>query len=143
MMSRLDEFTSLFKRGGGKGVFTNLFREFEEAIQNFLILRNPLDQDEEIAIASFKDQENWSLITTKKIIWTVNSVSEFVEISNIKQIRPAWEQRIQELVGSTENHTVGEGIKIFTFDGKEYLFYIEEGASSTGIWKVLTSVALQ
>src|SRR5262249_9747102 len=64
-------WSAIFLRNGADGAYTRLFDDLNAVQQSELLMRGTLRDTELPVIGSFEDANNWLMLTTERLIWSV------------------------------------------------------------------------
>src|SRR5262249_3013348 len=64
-------WSAIFRRNGADGAYTRLFDDLNAVQQSELLMRGTLRDTELPVIGSFEDANNWLMLTTERLIWSV------------------------------------------------------------------------
>ena len=103
-----DILVALFHRTGGHhSSLVKAFNDFSDDIKYFVLKTITLDLNEEVALLSFMNEDNWVLVTTQRLIWCrdkaldeiINEDLEEVTIDrqSLQRIGPQYKRQTKDL----------------------------------------------
>jgi hypothetical protein len=121
-----DTWASIFRRRGRDGNYTRLFDNLD-AEQKNIVQREFSSVGAELpVVASVQNSANWFVMTTERLIWSINGNRGEIAISLVEGVMPGTRQRKREM--ST--------LLIKTpFGG--HLIELEPGSPLVGVWSIL------
>lgn len=129
---------AIFRRKGGEGLFTKIMNEGNK-FQYVNQLSN-LSEDEEALICYKKNEHNWLLLTTNRIIAEYDDVKLSLLLSDLREVSP-------DLKGEAINWIINrEGftrLLLKDFNGKDTIITLETGKPFQGMFQLLHYIASQ
>jgi hypothetical protein len=126
----------IFKRKGRDGRYTRLFENLNPLQREALLKETPPDPEELPVIGSAEGQEKWMLITTKRIVWRLNSKTQSLPLEAIWDVVADFPKLVTTGLKKDEM----KELQILTADGRRYSFEVEKGAPLSGVWNALKNV---
>lgn len=129
--TRLNVWTSIFKRKGGNGRFTKLFEEFDDALKSQLLGSVRMREDELPILAFIEDVHRWLLLTTQRVCWRADGEVQKLPTLAIVDVKPID-------FGTVQKAEMNK-LMVKTADGGQFVLEVEQGAPFLGIWNVLVN----
>jgi hypothetical protein len=127
---------SIFKRKGGDGRYLRLFENLEPSQKSLLLKQVPLTAGELPVIGSAKNQGNWLIITTKKIVWHLNGKTQTLPVQDVWHVKADLPKMVATGV---RKHQLRE-LQMETVGHERRTIEVEEGAPLMGVWNVLLNL---
>ncbi len=123
---------SIFNRKGGEGVMTKIVRDSNKPdFQNQISL---LDKEEQPLLCFKKDELNWLLITSSRIIGDEEGVKFIIPYSQLIEVKLAMEQEFKNRTMNKGNFT---RLALKDNSDRTYLIKLEKGPPYQGIYQIL------
>lgn len=131
------ELQEIFKAWGGSGNLTKPIDEFPASTRNALQGASELLPGEEPAIAYFRDPNEWTLLTTRRLLWSVRGVRDQIAY---EQLRDANLNVHYSVVPGTGMRSLAQ-LELVTKDGGRRTPPNEGGSAFVPLWNLLTLLA--
>ncbi len=115
---------------------TRLFDNLPSTDRDARLAANPDLQDELPVIGSFQDSFTWLLLTTKRLIASIDDKQLELSVNLIRDAVVDFE----ELQRNGENKTTMRHLIVVTMDDYEHLIEMEPGNPLSGLWHVLKNI---
>lgn len=122
----------IFQQKGGPGEYTKLFEDFDPFTQDILVEYARLKAGEIPVIGRFRDNKDWLLITTERVLWMDKEKEWAVGIPMISSVVPT--------EFGLERKAEMSALKIKADNGFEGDLHVDTGLPFSGIWNVLTNI---
>lgn len=129
-------WVSVFERKGGDGDYTRVFERLEISQQGFLLSKVTLSELEFPVIGGVRDEANWIILTTKRVVWSDDSEQIVLSIDSINDAIANFE----ELRLAQRTKTDLNQLQVLTMNGEKYTITVEPNKPLIGIWNVLKNV---
>lgn len=125
--------TRLFLKSGSEGVYTKTFDGLSPFQRDSLEQNYSLEEGELPIIGGYKDQKEWLVITTAKIVWCFDGVPFCLSVSDIAFATADFDAMVEKRLTMDE---VNE-ILIKTKGNEIVSLKMEAGGPMCGVWNVL------
>lgn len=125
-----------FERSGGPGEYCGPFHELPGPARDSLTTSVDLESDEQPVIACFFDEELWTLLTNRRLVWKDGSEQYVVAFAELTSATVSAEHLLE--AGSKGAMTE---LSVSTTDGRTFELRLEPGRPFFGFWNVLKLVA--
>jgi hypothetical protein len=129
-------WAAIFRRRGGDGTYTRLFDNLDPPQQSTLLAKLTLYESELPVIGSVKDADNWLVLTTERLVWSMRGEREEIVAEAIRdatidlgQLQHCGHSKL----GMRQLHVVTTGVG-------GYLIELEPGGPLSGTWSVLKNL---
>lgn len=133
MGNKVSVLISIFNRKGGEGKLTRVLNE--DNIFQYRDLLSLLEKGERGLIVYYKDEENWLLLTSERIL-TSSGLS--LLNSDIIEVAPALKEEFKNMVMEKVNFTK---LIIKYQNGENHILSLERGKPYEGFYQVLHFIA--
>ena len=127
---------SIFKRKGGEGIYTRILDETNRS--NYKNALKHLDKDEKALIICFKGDEDWQLLSNKRLINNQANRSFSLLNSNIKAVKFSL---VEEAKLNVSDKNDFSHIEIIDKQNKKHLLIVETGKPFQGFFQTLHFLA--
>lgn len=124
------------RRKGGNGAFTRLFDDLSISEQDGLRSELLIRDAEEPVIGSYRNPENWFVLTTDRLAWSVSGERTEFDVNVIRDVTVD----LRELQRSIPSKLQMEELRILTLDADNFAIRVEPGPPLSGVWSVLKNV---
>lgn len=131
-----DLWTSVFRRKGQDGVYTRLFENLSSSQRKNLHAAQTLKSEELPVIASIEDADNWLLLTTDRLLWSIAGQRRELPVTAISDAKADLNKMQRTQITMLEL----EEIEIKTVSGELLTIVVEPGEPLSGIWAVLKNI---
>jgi hypothetical protein len=119
---------SIFRRKGGDGVCTRLVDSMDPGQRDTLLRAIELRAAELPVIGSLQGPNNWLLLTTERLVWTVVGERHEIDVKTIRHVRPDLSKPEMR------------ALQVTTLEGDEYKIELEPGRPLNSTWHVLNNL---
>ena len=130
-----DSWSAIFRRKGGNGATTRLFDSLDPIKKSEILTLVKLDRAELPVIGQLLDAQNWFLLTTKRLVWTIES--EHHELDNSAIVDATIDLDVASL---GRNKMAVRQLSIEVLDGGTQFLELEPGLPLSGVWNVLKNI---
>jgi hypothetical protein len=134
--SRKNVMASIFRRKGRDGIYTRLFDNLDPVQHSTLLDQIQLNETEVPVIGSVEGPGNWLVLTTERLVWSIDGKREEVAANIICDATADFRQ----LQRSKRSKLEMRQLQILTMTGVEYSIELEPGAPLIGVWHVLKNL---
>ena len=127
---------SIFKRKGAEGKYTKIV-DSDNQTRN-LNSMSILGENENALIFYFKDDNNWLLLSNKRVLSNKSGSLYSILNENIIEVTPAMQEEFKDGVRSKLDFT---RLKLKDNSSKEYLLFLEKGQPYEGLYQALHFIA--
>ena len=131
-----DTWTSIFRRKGKDGVYTRLFDNLDVSQRVILLTALKLNKSELPVIASVQNSNNWLILTTERLAWSIKGRREELETGTIRDATAD----LRKLQRSKDSKLEMQQLRLVTLECREYLIDLEPGEPLSGVWNVLKNL---
>ncbi len=122
----------IFLKRGGEGEYTKLIENSPIYHRELLFNDISLNEGELPVVLGFKIPAEWTLFTTKRIVWRYKGQINSVEYKQIKEVETFIEIQKRAVFPPKL-----DGIGFSTATNEKMVLYLEKGSSLIGIWYVM------
>lgn len=134
-----ERLSSIFLRKGAEGAHTGLFDRLTTA-QKEILLRGASLGDQELPIlGSARDANNWTLVTTERLVWCLDKKHGEIGTDKIDEISID----LSEVTKDPRAKLEVEYLQVTTTTGLTFQVYVEAGAPLSGVWSALRNLGLR
>lgn len=123
---------SIFKRQGGEGNLTKIINEENRADYFDQLLY--LEQDESAIICYRKDEMNWLLLTTRRIINKFGKSDIIIPYLELAHVGIAIQEEFKDNIKNKDEFS---RIEVKDINGKKTILQLERGKPFQGIYQIL------
>lgn len=131
-----DLWTSIFVRKGSNGIYTRLFDDLAASQQKSLLQTANIHADELPVVGSADHDENWFLLTTKRIIWSKNQARTEMPIDEIRDVKANLLKLQRDQLAKDKM----DSLEIVSVSGNILEVKLECGGPLSGVWHVLNNI---
>jgi hypothetical protein len=135
--TRKSVLSSIFRRNGGDGNCTKLVEELDADKKNIILEAIKLQASELPVIGSIENSNDWFLLTTERVLWSVDGNKGEVPIESIVEVRSDMGTLRQ---GGAQMKNPLRRLEIGTVGNQRYSMNVEPGAPCFAILAVLINV---
>ena len=125
-----------FLNRGEGGTNSGPFADLDASVRQRLLASAVLDRCETPALASFAGEENWTLITSERVVWCRAGEGHAVGIGELTGVTIA-----EGHLAETRDKRWLTDLAITTSDGAAFVLSFESGLPFFGFWNVLKLLA--
>jgi hypothetical protein len=123
---------SIFKRKGAEGKLTKILTNENSAFYQKAL--SFLNDDEKGLVIYFKDQDNWTLLTSFKILSChAGNISQIL-FNDIASVKPALHEELRDGIKDLKKFT---RLNVEKKNGVKTLIYLEQGKPYNGFYQAL------
>ncbi len=131
-----DTLVSIFRRKGEDGACTRLFDNLAPSQRSTLLAELKLHESELPVIGSVEDSSNWLVLTTERLVWSIEGERQEVAADAIRDAMADLKQ-----LRRSEHSKLGmRQIQVVTMGDGEYSIELEPGGPLSGTWNVLKNL---
>ncbi|WPQ63055.1 hypothetical protein SIO70_32325 [Chitinophaga sancti] len=124
---------SIFKRKGGEGLFTKVIDESNSSPYKHIL--SSLAEDEKGLLIYYKNDDEWVLLTNKKIVTSSNEIIFHNDIANVSfALHEEYKNRIMDKNDFTR-------LEVRDKNNRTYILCIEKGKPYHGFYQVIHFMA--
>lgn len=125
---------SIFLRRGKNGTYTRLFNNLEAAQKSTVLAILDFDETELPVIGSVRDSDNWLVLTTERLVWSIGGTRREIAASAIRGATADLRQ-----LGS-DGKLGMQRLQVVAMGGEEHSIELEPGAPLSGVWNILINL---
>lgn len=137
MALRVNRALNIFLKRGGSGNYTKPYSDFAKDIQTAISRTANMESDEAPIIASYRDQKSWVLLTSKRLVWSEDGVSDSLPWEKIKNATIP----VSALAALGSSAKKENAVLEVVTDAGKIEVVIEPGSAFSGFWNVLKSAS--
>ena len=130
-----DTWVSIFRRRGGDGTYTRLFDNLDASQRTTLFSMFELRESEVPVIGSVQDSDNWLVLTTERLVWSIGGERQEVPADAVRDATADLKQ-----LQRSDSKLEMRQLQVVTMGGGEYPIDMEPGAPLSGVWNVLKNL---
>ncbi|MEL6345135.1 MAG: hypothetical protein AAFV53_18650 [Myxococcota bacterium] len=125
-----------FRRSGQDGEATRVFDAFSPEVQTRLTGLAELRRDEVPAVATYRDESVWMLVTSDRVIWPEEGSVASMPLTEVKDatVLP------RDLLAAGGKGKV-EKVTLVTLNDRQVPVRVEAGRPLSGVWNAMKMVA--
>ena len=131
-----DTWASIFRRKGGDGAYTRLFDNLDPSQQSTLVAVFQLRKSEIPVIGSVQDSDNWLVLTTERLAWSIEGERQEVAVEAIRDATAD----LKQLQRGAQSKLGMRHLQVVTMSDDEYSIDLEPGEPLSGTWNVLKNL---
>ena len=131
-------WVSIYRRKGGDGTYTRLFDNLNLTQKSTLFAVLTLRESELPVIGSVKDSDNWLVLTTERLVWSIGGKRRELAANTVRDATADLKQ-LQHHASKLEMRK----LDVVTIDGIEYSIELESGAPLSGVWNILKNLGVR
>jgi hypothetical protein len=126
---------SIFQRKGGDGVYTRLVDNMDAGQRSTLLTAIKLRTTELPVIGSLRGPNNWLILTTERLVWTVAGDRHEIDVQAVRDASMDLKQ-----LENSQSKLEARTLRVATLEGDEYTIEVEPGQPLSGTWNVLKNL---
>jgi hypothetical protein len=131
-----DTWVSIFRRKGADGAYTRLFDNLDPSQRSALLSELKLRKSELPVIGSVQDSDNWLVLTTERLVWSIGGRRREVDAKVIRDARADFKKLQRRGHSKLEMRE----LQVVTMGKGEYTIELEPGAPLSGTWNILKNL---
>lgn len=140
--ARKERLLRIFARSGGEGSRIRAFESFPEQVRERVRGEAEPSEREELILASYNDENNWTLLTSEQLIAKRASVAIRLGWSEISDATADLNEARTALAASKQGKLHLTRLWVVRPDGGRLELSLEPGPSFIAFWNVLKTVAV-
>lgn len=133
---RAEKIAWRFRRSGEDGEATRVFDAFPPDVQTRLIDLADLREGEMPAVATYRSDTEWMLVTSDRVIWPDDGVLGSMSLTEVEDATVL----TRDLLAAGSKGKV-EKVTVVTVDGRQVPVRVEAGRPLSGVWNAMKMVA--
>ena len=127
-----DTWAAIFRRRGRDGAYTRLFDNLDPSQRDTLVAALKLRESELPVIGSVKNSDNWLLLTTERLAWSIDGKCQELAAGAVHGA----------VIDFGRLHAYGSKLKMYelqvvTMGNRKYSIELEPGEPLSGVWNIL------
>jgi hypothetical protein len=137
MLTIAQRIRATFLAWGGEADRTRTIEAFPPSVRSFLLAEAGLEGDERPAVAYYREPGEWSLLTTRRLVWAVAGDRAALTYREIRNVVTSIDYRWVEGLGIRAVPV----LDVVSEDGRSWRVPQEGGAACVAMWNLLTALS--